>query len=1239
MAEQSYLPYVGHVLFPRRPDDLTSTAQCPACFTPLSGTVCAVCGLDLGNPLASELRAMSLESSAALARRLEVIGRIRYESARAAAAHPAVPAVPATEAPAPADTGLATTPVTAPSPSTAPTMPAQDSAPRRHFGVQVILLIVGVSLLAVGAIFFLVYAFITFGLVWRSIIILAVTVAAFVGSSLLKKRHLGTTAEAIAALAVVFVYLDAFALRANDLFSTAGVDALLYWGVVLVLSAIGFVIWSSVTRLRLPSLVGFAAFAPGVALVVAGVMEPADESVRVFTSFVALALAGLIHPVAGARRLERVIPLSIAVLGLLVATFVSFFLVWDDDWAATVGLAITATVSFVHVAVLLRAHALRGFQYVFAALGGVVAAVCFVPAGFRMNSTEFMVIVPVAAATAIALALELLSRRSTTSHVVVAARVSAAAAAAVAACTAIVALVISFGSVSGTVALAIPRWTEPATLIAEPTTPQIWSVLALAAVSMLLAIFWAMSSLLARRTPVLLWAAATTAVVAAPLASVLWLVVALWFALAAAGIAALIALRDRGIRTLVPIAVGAGASLVLAYATSWASFDLWWIGTLAAIVLLLAARLTTPVPAGRAVLLALAIGVAFAGVGSAFWHLNDTAWGGAGAPVDSTHAVGALATALLAIAALVRGRCVSVLDIRVVFWLSFVATVVTAVISWVLAAVGDRSDLARLVLPEFTTSATLAVGALLALALWIVAPRTAAFAVERVAASVSIAPAVAWVVDSAIRLVDLPTFVSSIAPVRAPVLVAAASLLISTTRASDTARVARDIGIALVAAPALVSSVSTRSSEAWLVLVLGGITVLLVAISRDGLVGSTSPRKHLGWLALALATAGLWWRLGDSQVRHVEPYVLPLAGALLAIAALAWRAARPAPSTTAPLIALGGLLVAILPIAGYSTAGAATRTFAVVALSAALLLLGSFTAGSPALRPYLDVAAIAGAAGVIVGGFGRAVAIAATRETGDYSADLWLAIAFAVVFVAAFGQSRLATGSRVRTGVSQGTSIFAMIAVLGIELFLSTPDAVGATRILAVVGVFCIIHVLAFLIDRVPLSRLLSWVAIGLAAVAAAGGVVIGAVEPLEWASLPIAGALIVTGAIQLARTPQSRSWPWLAPGLGVLPVPSLLTTFVEQPVWRLVGLGVVCVVVVVVGALRGLQAPLIIGSVIVLIHALRTFAPAIRTVYELTEWWVWAVIGGAIVLFLGLTFEKRVRDFRSATTRLSSLR
>jgi hypothetical protein len=75
--------FAGRVLFPRTPADLTDAARCPACFSPLVDGACQDCRLDLSHPAAAELATLSQQSAELLDRRLEVIGRIRYDTGRA----------------------------------------------------------------------------------------------------------------------------------------------------------------------------------------------------------------------------------------------------------------------------------------------------------------------------------------------------------------------------------------------------------------------------------------------------------------------------------------------------------------------------------------------------------------------------------------------------------------------------------------------------------------------------------------------------------------------------------------------------------------------------------------------------------------------------------------------------------------------------------------------------------------------------------------------------------------------------------------------------------------------------------------------------------------------------------------------------------------------------------------------------------------------------------------------------
>lgn len=94
-----------------------------------------------------------------------------------------------------------------------------------------------------------------------------------------------------------------------------------------------------------------------------------------------------------------------------------------------------------------------------------------------------------------------------------------------------------------------------------------------------------------------------------------------------------------------------------------------------------------------------------------------------------------------------------------------------------------------------------------------------------------------------------------------------------------------------------------------------------------------------------------------------------------------------------------------------------------------------------------------------------------------------------------------------------------------------------------------------------------------------------------------------------------------------------------DAPLWRLAGLGIVAVGILVAATLLRLQAPFLISAVVVLVHAIRTFAPQIRFVYESVEWWLWLAIGGAIIVTIAAMFERSKRGFTRVAMTLRSLR
>lgn len=1225
----TFLDFVGFVRFPRNPRDLTA-AVCPACLVDRVGVVCGTCGLDLASPFIAELDASSMDASAALDRRLELIGRIRHDSA--ASRQPAPVIAPPTSRVASAATHA---PAELPAPTAAP-VSLPPAEPRRHLGVQVILLIVGVSLLSVGAIFFLVYAFITFGLVWRSVIIVAVTIAAILGATLLKRRGLRATAEAIAALAIVFVYLDVFAVRANDLFGAGGSNALLYWGIALLLSAIGFALWHRRGRLRVPSLAAFATAAPGFALLVGGLFEGADESVRVFAGLVALAASGLAHPL-GRHRAEKTIVAVFGVVGLGLGAIASGVLVGPVG-APAIGLGIVAIVALAQVVLVSRLGTSVVPARIAAVIGaGSVAVATFVVA-VRVEQAAFLAFWPVVAAVVVALALELLARSVTSSLPRHFARIAARTAAGV---TVVILLTPTVLAVTPAVTLAgavVPRWVTTGGSLVTIRGENAAAVLALLVTVVLVAAAWAIAGTLDERHVIVLSAAAATLLFAVPLVGVLWLAVVLWLLAAAAAIVALAVARMRGwgVRVRVVIASSSVAAMALAYLSSWASIDTWWFGSVAVVVLLVASRATTTLVVVRASTLALAAVLALVAVSAEGWHINERFAAAASPWLESAYLVAALGV-LLIVAASALSRRLSAPETRVLFWIGVTGTAAAAAaIVWA-ATIGVRPE--SVVLPHGLTATLLGLGLVIALVSWTAPESTAPFGLERIAASVLLAPAAAWALDSLARTASLPAFVAALAPITAALIVGAAALALSPRR--DVSRIAIDAGVCVVALPTVALSLSTDAP--WLVLLLAAVTALVLAISTDGLFSSARPRRQLGWLSLALGIGALWWALDDAAIDTLELFTLPVAGALLIVALLGWRAARrdERPATAAPMLFLAALVVAILPVAVAAMTGPTVRTVVIASICAALLLAVSVATRTGPLQPYLDAASLVGAAGLLIAGFGRPLVIGLAPRTDDLQVDVWAASSFLVLVAAVIVQSRIGDERthRRRVEASEVVLVLALVGLSAVELVVVDGGRFGTVRSAALIVLLAAAYAAAQLRDREPFTRTVGWVAFAGAVVAAADAIRVGAIDPVEWATAIVGLALIVVGSIRLRANASRGSWPSLAPGILVLVLPSLFATFSDAPVWRLVALGAVCVALIVIGALARLQAPLVIGAVVVLVHAIRTFAPQIVAVYQLTEWWVWAVIGGAIILFVAVTLERRVRDLRAVGARVSALR
>lgn len=138
-----------------------------------------------------------------------------------------------------------------------------------------------------------------------------------------------------------------------------------------------------------------------------------------------------------------------------------------------------------------------------------------------------------------------------------------------------------------------------------------------------------------------------------------------------------------------------------------------------------------------------------------------------------------------------------------------------------------------------------------------------------------------------------------------------------------------------------------------------------------------------------------------------------------------------------------------------------------------------------------------------------------------------------------------------------------------------------------------------------------------------------------ELASLPAGVVLLAAGALRLQRDPAVSSARALGSGLGLALVPSLLLTLPDPVTLRGALTAAAAVAVLLVGVLRHLSAPFVVGAVATGVLVLRHLGPVADAV---PRWMVIGVVGVAL-LVAGITWEAGLRNLARARRYVVSLR
>ncbi|TDN91116.1 hypothetical protein [Microbacterium sp. BK668] len=1189
--------------WPASPELLADPHLCPVCFQDVRPPACPSCGfvftdrragrvLDLGRQVAQieAERRRTIESilvsGREAARRAEALAAAERAAERRTAQDAAARAQlvtsrrPAPSSPSPGGRSV-TPPALSPRSKAGaedlpdwppPAVPADDAraprGPRRRLSVPVLLLIVGVSLVGVAAVFFLLVAWFVAGIAVRALIIAGITFAAMGAASWLRRRSLTATAEGTAVLGVVLLALDAWAVRANDLFGAGAAEAAVFVGAsALVVGAVCRA-WAVVSTLRAPDLAAAVALPVGVGVLVSGLLDAAPAE-SVVAGLLGASAAGLAHalpvPWSSARPGADAVPerVALAVIGVvaLLAAAVTTGLAMVGEaaivWSAILSVALGAA----H-AVLARPTAstdLPGSR----AFAGVASSVAVAAAGtfawqlaLRTGDPVFAVLVAPVLAVAVAVVVDRLRVRGG----LAAAGITAAV----------------VGGVS-LAAVLVRSWVEAGQVITGSWVPWRTGAFTLPATSAELPYLGLVT---ATAIAALLFAAPTlgrpVVVQIRPVVAVLLIVsaaarsgvpaVAVGVAVAATALCVVVLSRSQArAGWLAAGAVAAASGFVLATAAPWLWFAAAGVAMAAPIAdrLVLRARdeagaalaVASMVVATLASIVAPAPLAVLVGVPTV---AGEILLGSALALVQWV-ALAALAAALLLPLDRLSRAAVTV-GAELVVALTLVATVL---LESGARFAGQESDaLLRAALGEPILG--LVRGCLLVAGLVAVVFSRRRSALPATAAAGLVAPMLAATTHAGLDVAGASDAAwAPLVPLTAAVVVvvlsAWGSLAGRLGEASRPLRRAADFGAAATAA---VVTLSIPPAWAWAAAALAALGFAGVAATRGwagvratpeddvfstraaGAPLAEAPRRLFVWPAAVTATLAWWSWLGagtPDAAFPVETGAVPVGVALVALGgALVYVRRR----TEASVAVGAGLAIGLGGPALQSLQGDGWRGPVVAAVAAAVCLALSF-APLRRVRPTAPVGAAVALLWLAL--------IAVDRAAGGGGWDAaWLLLLVAVALGSAVGHAGTVprrAASRLYAELAPPLAMIAGAATVGL-----TADSAAVVWI--ALTVFAVVHIGAALVGRTPLGAGSRWAALAGAALAALASLGLGVLPEVEAATLPV-GGMILAGAVTAAVRGRRRGgeWPitesrvWIA-GLVVATVPSLLAPVDPVRVW-----------------------------------------------------------------------------------------
>lgn len=1218
--------------------------------------MCGTCGAKLDGQIAWDILAASEAAAASLEKRQSLVDQLPTAPDAAAAAVPAAVPAPAVAAPVTAG-GMAASAVAPPAASTI-VLPTPPPTRTSGLSLQSVLAVAGAGLVAVAAI---VFAFFNPDLDdegIRNLIIAAATVA-FIGAAwLLARGGLQFSAEAVGALGTVFVGLDVWAV--SQLVETTSVSYVIASLATLVAVA-GVVALGVLVKLRSWIWVSLAALPLAPLFAGLAIDEGGWGRIAGFTAASAVALG--VHPLLGliGRRFDstmtadRTTTLVVQLLAFGNAILSVAFGATGDALERSVGAAISLAVLALIATLSARHRAAAWWSWASGALlASSLAVLAFAP-DFDFGSIHWIAaLIPAGVLVAAGLS-GLIPARGKLLPGLLRAGIWT-----IASLVALPGIAVLFPALL----FAVLPFDSSGTLPSTWATALILGLLASAAAGIVLWLFGrrdaAKPVLVGLYLPIASWQIVAAALLFVTWSSWLRPTQAVLALVAAVGVSLALTLlpfarRSRlGLR--LPFLVGAHALIVIAGIISWQE-ETFRVGLgaagVGAVVLLAMAmpRVTRPLYTALGYSWALII------LSSALELANLELI----AVLCLTTSVGALVALVATLAPWPR----------VAHWYAILAVTSVPFLIGVATVFSERSG--------WTGLSTLVIFGLLLVI--VLSRREGLTRLLRTGAAALLVPALA------VAIISLGAeFLSvSASPITLPIIAAIIACVLPSTaligaglerlgvveRDARWSRIAIEISSLVTALFAVVLALVRAAAG------LPTTLIVLVILGVGAIATAIFGRRRYGWLMAGIAfTGALWCVWALNGITGLEPYLLPPTLAAAVVGFFLVARGLPGFGLSAAGLYTAGLATAIAPIlvtqaaiGGAEADGSAGsdpwRTWLLLGFSVGLVALGAaipvIVRWSPLSRigslrtPSLMLGLVAAASGVV-----QSVRFGLSQD-GAVAGD-------ETVMVAVLGYTVFATGLAVVIGVL--TSIRAdapwaaperlatsrWLFVPAVLFLVIGPIVAMRGGWLPIITLYAIsLALLALMIVTTVLTRTRSVILPPVFltfAIAWCAAVASWSARDLrvEAFSLPLGFALLAVGVIAMwpQREEKASLWTWpigfsgswrlLGPGIVVTFLPSILATGTDPRTERAILVIVLALIAIMIGNLRRLAAPFILGIIVLPIENIVVFAVQVGQNISSLPWWITLATAGAVLLVLAVTSERRVGKDKGTAARIRDL-